>query len=90
MEKFYLRKNDRKTVERAMPASERKLYKSGNYAVYAEIYRRKPLKKYGDHVNIMVEKNGKVVFCSLDPEYSNAEILSYFLYGDSGDFRIAF
>ena len=84
MEKFYLRKNDRKTVERAMPASVRKLYKSGNYAVYAEIYRRKPLKKYGDHMDIMIEKNGKIVFCSL--ENSNAEILSYFLE----DFSIRF
>ncbi len=65
-----------------MPEVFRKLWESGK-VIKVKIIREKPLKRYGDEINIHIWKD-MILYADLEENISDIaeRILSYFLYGE--------
>ena len=80
-------KKDERTIISGMPESIRNLYESGE-TIRIKILREKPLKRYGQEINLRIWR-GSIIDTDLD-EFERSEniakcILGYFLHGESND-----
>ena len=68
MENKYLEKEDRKIIERLMPKSVRKNYKNGSKIKFTfdRVGLHDWLYKWGTHLELIITKNGKILFNNLD------------------------
>ena len=79
-----INKSDLSILVKNMPESIRNIYDSGT-EIKIKILRQKPLKRYGQEINLRIWR-GMIIDTSLD-EYEYPEniadfILGYFLYGE--------
>ena len=101
----FLNKETRKIIEKAMSKKVRRDYKNGK-EVKVNIKRWDCLKRWGDEMEMVITKNGKIIFNDLEEACWNAEpehyhpekipeeaknAIDYYVYGKNGDdFEIKF
>ena len=83
--KTFLSKEAKRIIFGNMP----KAIKAAEQAV-VKVTRRKPLKKYGDSITIVLNRTGRII--ETDAQYDNVtEIINYFVYGEHHyDFTIEY